>query len=826
MPHRFPLVSRRRAAVAITAVALAVGCVGLLPRITAEAADANGATLTVDDPAPVDEGTNAAPGKITFTITRNGLLPPVSSTVHVKTVDGTAHAGADYVAVDKDVTVTGRSTPVEVTLVGDPTPEADETFTLKLSNNAAITDDSGTATIRNDDFTVAVSDANVTEGDSGTTTAQVPVVLSSARSTDTFVHYATTDGTAKHGSDYTTADGTLVIPAHAVSANITVPVVGDTLYEDDETFIVTIDAPSSGVGLDDSTGTVTIVDNEPAPGELPTVSVASKSFPEGDSGTTSAPFTVTLTGATAHSVTVHVSTADGTAKSSGTSSDPADYVAKVDRVITFAPSTEATQTQPFNVTINGDALAEPDETFTVALSQPSAATIATGGGTATGTILDDDGAPPVLSVADTQIAEGDSGTSPVQVTVTLTPASDRTVTVKFATADGSAKAPADYNVATGTVTFAPGETSKTIPIDVHGDTVTEGDETFNVSLNTPTNATLGTSVAHVKINDDDGVAVNQDFITTGAAAGGGSHVRVFDHAGSPQTPTGGFFPYRDGPGVRVARGDLDGDGHDEIIVAEGPGDTSIIQVFTSDGSGIVDQVDAYPGFTGGVFVAAGDVDGDGKDEVITAAGPGGGPHVRTFKLVGAGASRSLEGSAGFFAARSDFSGGLTVAAGDVNGDGTDEIIAGAAGNDQPIVYVWNYTPSTGVASARGNPFLAYGPDFRGGVSVAAGDLDGDDRAEIVTGAGPGGGPHVRVFSGSGGGLPGSAFAYGSTFSGGVWVAVGDVDGDGTNEIITAAGPGGGPHVRTFDVDMTPLATSFFAYAPGWAGGVYVAAGRR
>jgi hypothetical protein len=356
------------------------------------------------------------------------------------------------------------------------------------------------------------------------------------------------------------------------------------------------------------------------------------------------------------------------------------------------------------------------------------------------------------------------------------------------------------------------------------DALDESNETFRLTATVDGFNDDGTATI---VNDDtpgEPPVGGADQITTGAGPGGGSHVRNFDATGASQPPDG-FMPYSAGPGVRVARGDLDGDGHDELIVAPGPGAASVVQVFTPNGSAVIDQVDVYPGFAGGVFVAAGDVDGDGKDEVITTAGPGGGPHVRTLKLLGTPGNRSLQAQPGFFGTRGDFSGGLTVASGDVNGDHTDEIILGIASNEQPIVYVWNYNPTSGAATERSNPFLAYSAAFLGGISVAAGDLDGDGSAEIVTGAGPGGGPHVRVFAGNGGGLPGSAFAYGAGFSGGVWVAVGDVDDNGTNEIITAAGPGGGPHVRTFDVNMAPLATSFFAYNPLFAGGVFVAAGK-
>src|SRR5205085_2596493 len=116
------------------------------------------------------------------------------------------------------------------------------------------------------------------------------------------------------------------------------------------------------------------------------------------------------------------------------------------------------------------------------------------------------------------------------------------------------------------------------------------------------------------------------------------------------------------------------------------------------------------------------------------------------------------------------------------------------------------------------------PGFRGGVRVAVGDVNGDGVPDIVTGAGPGGGPHVKVFSGADDSVLASFYAYDPTFAGGVYVAVGDVNGDGFADVITGAGPGGGPHVKVFaGLDNAELA-SFFAADPGNTGGVFVAAG--
>jgi hypothetical protein len=118
--------------------------------------------------------------------------------------------------------------------------------------------------------------------------------------------------------------------------------------------------------------------------------------------------------------------------------------------------------------------------------------------------------------------------------------------------------------------------------------------------------------------------------------------------------------------------------------------------------------------------------------------------------------------------------------------------------------------------------MAYGASFRGGVFVAAGDINGDNIADIVTGPDEGSALDVKVFDGATLMELTSYSAFGSGFQGGVRVAVGDIDGDGRNDVITGAGPGGAPHVKVFDGQTDDLLRSFFAYHPNFTGGVYVA----
>jgi hypothetical protein len=288
---------------------------------------------------------------------------------------------------------------------------------------------------------------------------------------------------------------------------------------------------------------------------------------------------------------------------------------------------------------------------------------------------------------------------------------------------------------------------------------------------------------------------------------------------------------------RLAVADVNGDRLPDLIVAAGSNSLPLVTVV--DGAylfgpqagqrlrpeDLLAQFVAYdPTFLGGVYVAAGDLNGDGRAEIVTGAGEGGGPHVRTFQYDASATSldarmKPFAGVVGnFFAYDTAFRGGVRVAVGDVDGDGTPDIVTGAGFGGGPHVRAFG-----GGTGAILLDFFAYDAAFRGGVYVAAGDIDGDGRADIVTGAGEGGGPHVKVFSGNGAGLLMSFFAYDADFRGGVRVAVGDMDGDGTPDIITGPGVGGGPHVKVISGADGSVIGSFMAYDQSLRYGVAVAA---
>ncbi len=227
---------------------------------------------------------------------------------------------------------------------------------------------------------------------------------------------------------------------------------------------------------------------------LPTASIANTAVAEGNSGITNAAFTVTLSKPSTKTVTVGYSTANGTATAGS------DYTAATG-TLTFAPGATS---QKVNVAVTGDTAVEPSETFTVKLSNPGNATLGTA--TATGTINNDDAAPlapPTVSIANATVSEGNSGTSTMAFTVTLSRATDKAVTVGYSTANGTATADRDYTATAGTLTFAAGTTSQKVNVAVTGDTAVEPTETFTVKLANPGNATLGTATATGTITNDD-----------------------------------------------------------------------------------------------------------------------------------------------------------------------------------------------------------------------------------------------------------------------------------------------------------------------------------
>jgi hypothetical protein len=350
---------------------------------------------------------------------------------------------------------------------------------------------------------ISVNDVTVTEGNSGTTAANFTVSLSAAYAQPVTIHYATANGTAFAGSDYQAASGTLTFAAGVTSRTITVLVIGDRDLESSESFWLRLTSPTNAF-VADSSGTGTILDDEPF------VDISGSSAMEGNSGTTPFTFTVTLSNAYDVPVTVQYETSDLTSDETyyyGLTAATAgvDYAAK-SGTVTFAPGqTRATIT----VLVSGERVGESDETFAVYLTGTTAGLMRNY--EAYATIVNDD---PLVSIGGGgTVVEGNAGTKSVTFTVNLSAASDAPLNVTYATADGTATvAGGDYRAASGTLTFAPGQTSKSISVLVNGDRVGEADEYFTFNL---TAAGVNTATAYAVIQDDeprigiDSVSVNE-----------------------------------------------------------------------------------------------------------------------------------------------------------------------------------------------------------------------------------------------------------------------------------------------------------------------------
>lgn len=219
-------------------------------------------------------------------------------------------------------------------------------------------------------------------------------------------------------------------------------------------------------------------------------------------------------------------------------------------------------------------------------------------------------------------------------------------------------------------------------------------------------------------------------------------------------------------------------------------------------------------FTGGGSIAIGDLGFDGTNELVTGAGPGGSPHIRTFRTDGSFLSQ-------FYAYDKSMTAGVNVAVGDVDGDGAGEIVTAPQYGGGPHVRVFD--GSGKIDQTVG--FYVYDKTFTGGVNVAVGDIDGDGKADIVTGNGEGGSPHVRVFTGNGIWKGLDFYPFPEDMRGGVSVAVGNVDGGVESEIIMAVQSGGEAWVKVYKYNSErTIVGEFKAIQSDFTGGVNVAAG--
>jgi hypothetical protein len=340
---------------------------------------------------------------------------------------------------------------------------------------------------------LSVSDVAVTEGNAGTTNAVFTVTLANGPASGNVTVLATTSsGTAVAGTDFQGTSTSLTFAPGETTKTITVPVIGDLVYEGNETFSLQLQN-ASGAGIADGTGEGVIIDNEPQP----TLSVNDVTVTEGDSGTVDAVFTVTLSGPSAFQSGFSFTLANGTAI------ENEDYSGVGGGSFILPGATTRTITVP----IIGDTLAEGDETFFLNIADPTNSTISDSQGV--GTIVDNDNSssPATFQFANrfSSVAEGAGSFT---LTVTRTGSTATPASVDYATSpipNGGASDRSDYTLALGTLNFGVGETSKTITVLLTDDAFVEGNEVLTVDLSNPsTGVSVGLpNQAVVTISDND-----------------------------------------------------------------------------------------------------------------------------------------------------------------------------------------------------------------------------------------------------------------------------------------------------------------------------------
>jgi chitinase len=465
------------------------------------------AGATVTEPA---SGTTDLP----FTVTLSQVsASPV--TVAYATANGTAMAETEYQPASGTLTFSPGTTSqtIDVAVNGGIAGDSSKTFTVNLSEpgGASIAAGSATGTI-DDDITgtmlpaLAVSGSGITEPASGIAQLPFTISLSKASPSSVSVAYTTANGTAVAGIDYQADSGTLTFTPGTTSQTIDVPVYGGVIGHSSKILTLNLSGPS-GATIANGSATGQITDDISGM-TLPSLSVAGSSLTEPDSGTSQLAFTVTLSAQSTSPVIVAYATSDGTATAGS------DYQA-ASGTLTFVPGTTS---RTVNITIDGGIIGNSSKTLTLKLSAPSGATITNG--SAIGTIVDDIAGPlpPTLIVTSSAVTEPDSGTAELPFTVTLSAASASTVTVAYATSDGTATGGSDYQPASGTLTFTPGTTSQTVNVPVYNGIFGTAQKTLTLTLSSPSGATIAAPSATGTIIDDiTGTALPQLTITADGA---------------------------------------------------------------------------------------------------------------------------------------------------------------------------------------------------------------------------------------------------------------------------------------------------------------------
>lgn len=321
--------------------------------------------------------------------------------------------------------------------------------------------------------TVSISSTEVDEGDGNGTSAHFAVTLSSPATTAVVVGFATSNGSAQSGSDFTAvSNGNLTIPAGATSATVTVPIFGDRVLEPDETFGVRLVSVSANARLgSQATATGTILNDDVPPPPTATLSGPSQ-VNEGNDGSRIVTFSVGLS-APANGMTVINYVTDSQSATAGS-----DYLVAGSGSVSIPAGISVAE---IPVVVLGDTVVEGNESLSVRLTATSANAALGAQTVASLSLINDDES--IVSIAGSAVGEGNSGSSELPFVVTLSSPAATDTKVGYAVTGGTAQAGIDHSGPSGgVITIPAGATSATIPIVVIGDGVVENDETIVVSL--------------------------------------------------------------------------------------------------------------------------------------------------------------------------------------------------------------------------------------------------------------------------------------------------------------------------------------------------------
>ncbi|MET0065253.1 MAG: Calx-beta domain-containing protein [Candidatus Thiodiazotropha sp.] len=467
-------------------------------------------TISENDPQPVGSvGFSGAQyrvaedaGSLSITVQRNDGDMGAGS-IDYATADSTAVAGSDYTSTSGTLSFADGqiSASFSVPISNDSVSEGLESFVVTLSNPLSVSlggvdytevqilDDEpvlsgGSFQFSGTDYSVSESAGQIS----------LPVTRINGSTGSISLACGSADSTALAGSDYTTTQATLTFAEGETLKTCVIPILNDTSYENDETFMVSLSGLSgNGVLGTPTLALVSILDDDPVPA-AGSLQFSLTEFSHSEDGG-SATLSITRTGGTSGAVSVAYATADGTAVAGD------DYTA-ASGTLSLASGVASAS---FTVSLIDDSAYEGDETVALSLSQPTGGAVLGDNASATLTIEDDD-QPPASGALGFSLGEfsAEEFDGSVTITVTREGGSSGTAQVNYATSDDTATAGSDYEVASGTLSFADGELSQEFQVTLNDDAVYEGSETFRVSLSNVFGAVLGSnSSVLVRLGDDD-----------------------------------------------------------------------------------------------------------------------------------------------------------------------------------------------------------------------------------------------------------------------------------------------------------------------------------